>query len=231
MSIKSSVAAMFVAVAAITACHSSVPVMTPYAPVTKAACPQPPMEPDPEPVVVTLHADVDFTPAERAAMEAAAQHWRDQTHGLADIRFVYDLSFASMDSLRANLHNHIVARFDHDSDLIQKLDCFHATAQEIPCGTDRGPKVLGFVSPPGGVNADEPMRIGFVWDRVGDKDKFQGVALHELGHVLGIGHLENKPKSVMYPAYNNSKQCLRKDDLDAFCKVQDCGSVHMSPCE
>lgn len=232
-------AAAFVAIAAVTACQASVPVRSPYQAVPAPAVakcspvsPAPaPVEPDPEIVTVVLHADVEFTKEERAALERAAATWRQQTGGLADIQLVYDLDFANMASLRANVDHHVVIRFDSEASVIQKMDCQHAGFVGLPCGLSTGPKVLGFVSPAGGINADSPMRIGFVHDRVVGDGRLEGVALHELGHVFGIAHLQDNVESVMYPAYRNDKRCLRKADLEAFCEAQTCGNVDLSPCE
>jgi len=44
----------------------------------------------------------------------------------------------------------------------------------------------------------------------------QSVALHEMGHMLGLGH-SNKPASVMYPVYNGQQRTLYADDIEGIC--------------
>lgn len=232
MSFRSKLTAVVLSVAALAACTPAVTVAPPkpVPPVAKASAP---MVPDADRVTVVLHADVAFTKSERAALEWAAEVWRQQTQGLADIRIVYDLDFNSVSTLKANVDNNVLIRFTSDIELIQKMDCKHAEAMELPCGTGEGPKVLGFVYPPGGVNAAEqsPIRMGIVSDRVTGDGRLEGVTLHELGHVLGIAHLKER-SSIMFPAYSDGrKACLKSPDLDAYCRAQACGSVAMKPCE
>lgn len=231
-SVLNTLSAVFVAVSAITACaHSPSPAKA--RPVAKASAPQGPWVPDAEAVRFTFHADVEFTADERAQIHAAVEKWREQTHGLADIQVVYDLDFNSISSLRGNVENHVILRLDEEADIVKDFDCAHARKAGEPCGAGVGPRVLGFVYPPGGVTntEDGPMRMGLVWDRM-DPDgtvTMYGVVLHELGHALGISHLESR-NSVMFPSYSG-KRCLRTADLEAFCKVATCGNVQMLPCK
>ena len=47
----------------------------------------------------------------------------------------------------------------------------------------------------------------------------QTVALHELGHSLGLGHLGPPPTAVMNPVYAGPRPSLRPLDQAALCGV------------
>ena len=74
--------------------------------------------------------------------------------------------------------------------------------------------------------------MSFVVDRMGDfPSEFKLVCLHEMGHALGLPHVESV-QSIMYPSVSPSRTtCLKQADLRAFCDVNDCGTHKMLPCE
>jgi hypothetical protein len=92
-------------------------------------------------------------------------------------------------------------------------------------GTDGplGLDVLGYAgSPPGcsnfPVSIPQPVRFNddYEWDRNPDNTQadIETVALHEIGHVLGIGH-SSVPAAVMYPTIplGSKNRHLRPDDI------------------
>lgn len=54
------------------------------------------------------------------------------------------------------------------------------------------------------------------------------LCLHEFGHVLMIGHIDD-PSAMMYPGYYDDK-CLTSIDLEAFCAMNECAQ-NFSPQE
>ena len=57
--------------------------------------------------------------------------------------------------------------------------------------------------------------------RLPDDHKFATVTLHEMGHMLGMGHLPLDMKAVMYPRVNGVTMVSRADQK-AFCGIYDC---------
>ena len=59
--------------------------------------------------------------------------------------------------------------------------------------------------------------IGMVSDRIPNQETFKVVAMHEVGHLLGMGHLKCK-NSLMYKHTNKNIYTLTKSDLAYFLK-------------
>jgi hypothetical protein len=59
---------------------------------------------------------------------------------------------------------------------------------------------------------------GFSWEGGAGLD-VESVALHELGHTLGIGHLDPPPEAVMNPVYAGARTEIQPLDHAALCSV------------
>ncbi len=172
--------------------------------------------------VAVIHADSAFSIPERNAIDDSAKVWNLQTGGLAKITIVYDLDFDSLTSIQEHISDkhHLMARMESWMSSVQDVDTY-------------GAKVLGWVSPSGGIHNPwkKPIFVAFVMDRMLDRAYTMQVMVHEFGHVLGLPHLAS-PQALMYPSIIVGRSaCLKKPDLAAFCEVAECGTVQMVPCE
>lgn len=183
-----------------------------------------PLVPDiSEPVrpVVTIHADTEFSDDDKAAIAGACRIWNYQTNGIVNITVVYDLDFNDMTALQAHMTN--------GDNYIVSLESWMPSVVAMD-GEDA--KVLGWMGPAGGIHNPWglPVHGAFVADRLNDKNRLQ-VFVHEFGHLLGLSHLP-EVQATMYPhIVNGRKACLHKPDLEAFCRVNECGTHTMYPCE
>lgn len=175
---------------------------------------------------VVMHGDERFTPDERKQIETAAEVWRQQTSGLANIAIVWDWSNSKIPKSE---ENHIERLTSGDLEVVME-DCAISEANDLPPCT---PTVLAWVDKPGGIhNPDhEPVNMAFIPDRYPAADYFISVALHEFGHLLGMPH-SNVVQAVMYPTQGKTaKTCLKPSDLATFCQVNVCDGRKMIPCE
>lgn len=173
------------------------------------------------PATVTIHGDVDFTPAEREKLLLAAEVWHVQTDKCAQISIIWDADLTDTEWVKAHKDDNLLGRFTSEAEFVRESD------------DESGAKLLGRVSPSGGIHNPwrKPVRMVLIADRLDARDSWIATAVHEFGHVLGVPHVQ-AVQGVMFPYYiAHRHQCLKKPDLVAFCQVNECGSKKMHPCE
>lgn len=141
--------------------------------------------PEPKPVVAAveasfwLHGDTRFTFEERKAFIMAADLWRRHTSGRVNLWIEWDLSEEKLLELK-------------DQPRIIRVDSLDSRTQAVDGGLLTG-KARAFVRPAG---EGLPVILAVVADRLKPEDWYR-VALHELGHVVGVDELEPWRSGIM----------------------------------
>lgn len=80
------------------------------------------------------------------------------------------------------------------------------------------------------VNARITFNSDFTWNPVGGFVNFYGVALHEIGHIIGLGHVPD-PSEIMYDVIGPSDTSLGDGDVEGaqYLYGTDAGDVPVTP--
>ncbi len=82
-----------------------------------------------------------------------------------------------------------------------------------------GSRVAGFAN--GACDSDITW-IYMVINFAKGEEEFKNTLVHEIGHTLGLGHVDIEYGSVMYPTIDRSSKCITEIDIDNFCNEWDC---------
>ena len=148
----------------------------------------------------TIYIDRSFSEQEKLYIVEAALEWSRATNHIVDYEIKSLPCEIELDEAL------IFVKYNSDHPDIIFMDFF-------------GYEILGYY------NDKNIPSISLVTDRIDAKD-FTNVVLHELGHSLGLEHVEDK-EMLMYPTMNNVNNKITKKDLVDFCKLYKCNAENL----
>jgi len=159
----------------------------------------------------TLYVDKTFTNDEIEIIQEAILEWERCTNKIAT--FTIKENFDSKDYSSINDVNAIILlKFKSNNPMVKYLDLYHKN------------NLLGFY-----IKESIIPVIGIIPERVFTKDYYYSLVLHEIGHSMGMSHI-NDQDTVMYPLIDKSSIHLSESDLNEFCKIHKCKSEDFKLC-
>lgn len=158
-----------------------------------------------EPVrTIPIWIDENFGEADKVEIDKAVDAWNFAMNGYVKLKVVDTHFNMEIDK--------IVTQVNQGGWLFMKI---HSSSKLVPSHNDKGFWTIGFCERIGGHH------MYLVRDRLGNDDVF-GVTLHEIGHLMGSGHVGHR---LMYPHYSRARfQCI---DYETMKKVSKFFNLNM----
>jgi hypothetical protein len=172
---------------------------------------------------LVFHADTMFSPMERKCIEDSVDQWSEQTSGHVNIQLKWDWNSVNDSRLSKEYvlaQDHIV-RWNSSMEEVKERD------RKLPTGV----QLLGECHSNVVDHLRDPVEIRIVGDRVQNENLCKLVTMHEVGHSLGLAHIDGWKADIMYPsADDRTSACLKDDDLAEWCLIADCDPKILKPC-
>jgi hypothetical protein len=160
--------------------------------------------------VIPIWMDGDFGTADQVAIRDAVSAWNHALNGYVVLQVV-DNNFRMEPSkivLQVRQGGWLFLKIKEDNPI-------------IPAPPVVGEKVVGFTNMVGGSH------LYIIRERLYNEDVF-GIALHEMGHLLGASHRGDK---LMHPQYTRVRyQCVDKETMQQVAEYQHLDAEHLNYC-
>lgn len=193
-------------------------------------------EPEPKAenkLTARIFIDDKFSPIERSLVEEGLSEWERATNGA--IRFiVMDREEWNSDQPVLNIPQpdpethfticskdiYIIRAFSKDA-LVKSIE------DEIKESSGKAEfNLAGFANP-----SCKMKFFLIVADTIGSADHFVAVTIHEMGHLLGMQHLQIADETAMFPSLDHGTSCLTALDMGQFSKIWKVNSKLLRPCK
>jgi hypothetical protein len=179
------------------------------------------IEPVHKGIVENLILSPRFTNVDVEIIHRAANQWQTATNGIASFVFIDLAHFTPIDDGIKNdiVHKSITVRpADADEDIVSIIDKVY----------NGNAVLIGYYD---GLNLQHTTfpDLFVVMDRLDSPDTERASFVHELGHSIGLGHIDNAP-SVMTPMIPDASEVITEQDLQQFCAhYSNCNPEFLSP--
>lgn len=154
-----------------------------------------------------IRIDAAFTLEEKIVIIEALKEWENKTSNLVAFNII---------NLEAN-EIHIDGEMPPEAKSYEYYEVFTfiraTSSSDIVKKLEEGAEKRAY----GYAHWGNFLYISMVVDRIQNKEIFKSVAMHEVGHLLGMSHLKNK-KVLMNKYINHKINTLTKEDLIHFLK-------------
>ncbi len=170
-----------------------------------------------------LHLDKKFVEVDQILILDEFKKWESASNGIVNFRIVDKRWDADNEELKTK---------SSEENCIEDVYIKHVTRKDkIVKSLDNEAKkkkhiVLGFT-----LSTCETRIIGFVMSRLEQKDKFRKVALHEIGHLVGLDHMPIPKETIMFPSIDECTDCITELDAKQFCAIWKCDSSTINFCK
>jgi hypothetical protein len=157
--------------------------------------------------IVDVQVDVGFSNEDQRRIDMAIEEWNKSLNGYMRYEVVSRVFDMKPDQLRAG--GIIIMKVSSDNTI-------------VPTANGISGNVLGWTDTLGG------RLIWIVRDRLWE-GQVEGVVMHELGHVLGVGHLGSK--SLMYKMDGGTSTCVDKETAMEVARIHGWDIDHLVWCQ